>query len=465
MTTTRRIDDALSIREGHLFIEGCDTVDLAERFGTPLYVVSEDQLRRNIRRWQAAFSAAWPEGPVNLLPSIKANSCLALRQIASQEGAGCDTFGKAELYAALQGRVPPQKISVNGTAKDRELIHQAIDAGARITLDNPAELSVIQEEAARLGKTARIRFRLRPHIAALSMPSDFVEDETPISTVLFVYKPGIPFQQALELGKRALTLPNVDLVGLHLHIGNQSHRLEVWQEVVRTYVAMVAACRDAWGGWQPRELDLGGGFPPPRNPMGERLPRVREARAGVPPPGCAEYAEAIMATLREELARNDLRADGLTIEIEPGRAIYSDAGIHLTRVLGQKDETEPVAYRWIETDTSEIFLMDINVEHCRFPHVVASKAGAPPAQRADLVGLSCGFDQLVEQAELPEVEPGDIIAFLNTGAYEEALASNFNALPRPATLLVNGTAAEVIRRGETIQDVFSRDVIPPRLLV
>jgi len=109
------IDECLSIRDGHLWMEGCDAVELAQTFGTPIHVISEDHLRRNVRRTTAAFRAAWPEGDVLLLPSIKANYTLALRHILTQEGTGCDTFGPGELEAALRTGAPPEAISVNGS--------------------------------------------------------------------------------------------------------------------------------------------------------------------------------------------------------------------------------------------------------------------------------------------------------------------------------------------------------------
>src|SRR5215210_3156572 len=135
-----RIDECLSVRDGHLFMEDCDTIGLVERFGSPMYVVSEDQLRRNARRFARAFGDRWPEGDVNVLPSIKANFSLALRRILTQEGMGCDTFGAGELSAALRSEVAPELISVNGSVKDQELIDRAVEAGARITLDSAAEL-------------------------------------------------------------------------------------------------------------------------------------------------------------------------------------------------------------------------------------------------------------------------------------------------------------------------------------
>ena len=123
------IDECLSIRDGHLWVEGCDAVELARTFGTPIHVLSEDHLRRNVRRTVAAFRAAWPEGDVLLLPSIKANFTLAVRRILTDEGTGCDTFGPGELEAALRTGVPPETISVNGSVKSADLIERAVASG------------------------------------------------------------------------------------------------------------------------------------------------------------------------------------------------------------------------------------------------------------------------------------------------------------------------------------------------
>ena len=143
--------------------------------------------------------------------------------------------------------------------------------------------------------------------------------------------------------------------------------------------------------------------------------------------------------------------------------MYSDAGIHLATVRNIKRQSRPVAQRWIEVDTSEAFLPDVIVEHTRFGHVIANKADSVATDAADIVGKSCGFDLLSESAAIPEVDVGDVIAFLDTGAYQDAVSNNFNAMPRPATVLVNGSHAEVIKRAETVADVFSRDEIPQRL--
>jgi diaminopimelate decarboxylase len=459
----KRPSPCLSIRGGHLFLEECDTVDLAVQFGTPLFAISEQQLRDNVRGWQRALGDAWPEGGINVLPSIKANTCLALRHILTQEGAGCDTFGPGELTAALRCGVAPELISVNGSAKNRALLRQAIASGARITLDHKAELPIIRSEAARLNTTAHIRLRLRLRSPDLGQPSDLAPHLS-ASEVLRIYKPGIAFEQAVPLGRSALAMPEIDLAGLHIHIARNSSHLDYWERAIQNFVHMVADLHREWDGWLPRELDLGGGYSYPYDPAGRGDTRVAEQITADELPGIDDYTGALTGSVRNAFINHGLSTNGMTLEIEPGRAMYGNTGIHLTRVCDIKTESEPKPWRWVETDTSEIFLSGIGLEHADFPVIVANKADSTPSEQADIVGISCNFDLLVSQVILPPVASNDVIAFLNTGAYEEVNGSNFNLLARPATVLVNGNSAEVIRRRETIDEILARDVIPARFV-
>jgi catechol 2,3-dioxygenase-like lactoylglutathione lyase family enzyme len=152
------------------------------------------------------------------------------------------------------------------------------------------------------------------------------------------------------------------------------------------------------------------------------------------------------------------------LELEPGRALYADAGIHLATVRNVKRQTEPEELVWVETDTSDSYLPDVNLELNRWTCLPVSGPLEPPVFRGDVTGRTCALDVLVSDAALPSVETGDVLAFLDTGAYQDSTASNFNALGRPGTVLVGGADAELIRRHETLEDVFSRDLIPERLL-
>ncbi len=458
----RRIDRALSVRDGHLFIEEVACDELARRFGTPIYVVSEDQLRRNARSFHSAFAGRWSEGSVRVLPSLKANYALALRHVLTQEGMGCDTFGPSELTAALGAGVPPAMISVNGTGKSASLIDDAVAAGARITIDAARELPLVEGAARRLGTRATVRIRLRPELSDLTEPTDFDPDGMPTSELTRSYKAGVPTDDVVELGRRAIMSDALDLSGVHVHLPRHRAETGMYRTMIRALVDLVAQLSRDWGGWVPREIDIGGGFAVPRDPTGRLLPRLAD-RSPAPAPTIDEYAEVITTTLRHELGRQGMPADGLTLELEPGRGLYADAGIHLAKVVNTKRETRPVPWRWVETDTTEMFLPDSLIEHNRWTVLLASRANDPPIGPADVVGISCGFDLMVPSVPLPEVHDGETLAFLDTGAYQDASATNFNALPRPATVLVHGAECEIIKRAENVNDVFSRDVVPTRL--
>jgi diaminopimelate decarboxylase len=452
-------DECLSIRDGRLLVEDLELTELAERFGTPLYVVSEDQLRRNVGSFTSAFTKHWPEGEVLVMPSIKANLSLALRHVLTEEGAGCDAFGAGELEAALRTGVDPARISLNGSTKDARLIERAVASGARITLDSLTELDLVRRVARELGVRAEIRFRVRPWLM-LDEVSDFHSDPVAIRIATQQYKPGIPTEQLLGLDRAVIEAPELNLRGLMAHIGRQGTDPRIWSELARWMADLTGRLGEAWGGWRPREIDLGGGFPVPRDPFGGAARRDADA---VAVPTLDDYAAAIGTGLREALAKAGVDGRGLRLEIEPGRGLYGNAGLHLTRVLHVKRQAEPIPYTWVETDTSEIFLADVVFERNRWNAIITGRADEGPTQVADIVGMSCNLDVIVPEAELPPVEAGDVIAFLDTGAYQDANASNFNAIPRPGTLLVHGDEAEMIKRAETTADVFARDLVPQRL--
>jgi len=245
MAVQTRLDECLSIREGRLFVEDCDANELARRFGTPIHVISEDQLRRNARRYRSEFEQRWTDGTVLVLASIKANFALATRLILSQEGLGCDCFGPGELHAALEGGVPPARISVNGSIKDAALIAAAVKSGARITLDSVAELDLVRAAAAASGRRASVRVRIRPDFSALTHATDWYEDGTSIAEAARLYKAGVPTEDALELGLRAKGMPEIDLTGIHAHIGRHTNSTAQWPPIIDAYVALLATLREA----------------------------------------------------------------------------------------------------------------------------------------------------------------------------------------------------------------------------
>jgi len=449
--------NTLSIKGGQLYIEDCSTVELAEKYGTPLFVLSEQHLRQNLRKYQRAFEAHWPEGRVRIMPAIKANPTIAVRKILTEEGAGCDVFGPGELECALRGGVPPEMISVNGSIKDRSIIKNAIELGARIVLDSPKELEICNQVGEELNKTARVMLRLKPYLHDLDEKSDFLPQQE-IRELTQTIKYGIPTSEVLPMGPRAIELPYVEPVGVHIHMGRHSKKLAVWAKLIESYVELITQLSDRMGGWIPQDVDFGGGFAAPLDQ------ETRVAVTDYPTPSLEDYARTVTTSFRNAMQQHGLSTDGITIEVEPGRGLHNETMLHLTRVHNIKQETTHINHRWAEVDTSEVFLGIMGVNPTPpFDYIVANKAWRPRDCYFDIVGITCNAEWLYQQVPVPELEEGDIIAMLNTGAYIEPMAANFNALPRPGMVLVNGDQADLIKRHETLDDVFARHQLPERL--
>jgi diaminopimelate decarboxylase len=158
------------------------------------------------------------------------------------------------------------------------------------------------------------------------------------------------------------------------------------------------------------------------------------------------------------LIESEVNPEGITLQVEPGRSLFADAGVHLAKVCHIKSQRAPIEHTWIEVDTTEMFLPDLFVERARFMPIFASQAAMTPDRTAHIVGVSCGYDLLAQSVRAPLVSIGDVVAFLDTGAYQDAAASNFNALPRPATVLVRGDRSRLVKRRESISDIFARDI-------
>lgn len=497
MSSHSVIDSCLSTRGGHLFIDDCDTVELVEKYGSPLFVFSERQLRENVRQFREAFARHWPEGRLEVLPAIKANWIIALRKILSEEGAGADVYSYGELRAALEGDVEPEMISVNGGGKQEDLIEKCIQHGVRITVEDLDEPELIDRVAARLGKKAKIRFRVKPDFPELYKPTDFAPEKVSIDIGIQVYKSGIPAQYLPELGRKVLQMPNLELTGLHFHGGRHHASLWYWRGLMKGYARLIASLIEAWGDWRPREIDIGGGFAIYRDPhnklglrkdavetwlswplfqllrlvsptlryriMGKILHSFTKKANEEMAPSVEEYADAAAGTLYHELKRLKVDISGVTLQIEPGRCLFGNTGIHLARVKKYKQQTSPMPWSWVLTDTTYFFLTGGMYEY-QFNHFLfANRTDDRADNFADIVGHSCYGDRILPQVYVPQVKEGDIFAMLDMGAYQEVSASNFNALPRPASLLVNGSKVDLIRRAETLDDVFNRDVIPERL--
>jgi diaminopimelate decarboxylase len=499
MGEVRIIDDCLSTKDGHLFMDGIDTVDIAREFGTPVFVVSEEGLRRNIRRFQKGFAQGWADGPVKVMPAAKACWISAIQRIIASEGCGCDIYSAGELAVALDAGFDPQYISVNGVPKERDHIFNAIKAGARITIDGVEEIEMVEQAAKELNTTARIRLRLKPILSGFTEHSDFVPTG-PLSTdlVALAYKGGLPRDAIISIGRRALASKHIEVTGFHQHHGRHRPSTRYWEEQMKSYALEMGIVSKALGGYQPREIDIGGGFACPRDPFGSeikysepyeylalygisralaRFPRLRywllskivdkfilfdPTRQMAPT--IEEYAAACTGTLMKELPGQGIGTNGVMLQLEPGRSLHGDTGIHLTKVRSIKRMHAPIKWNHAALDTTEFWFTGGRYEHHVYDYLFANKTDTPLEDKMDVVGRSCYGDRLFPAILVPDdLQPGDIMAILDVGAYQEVSMSNFNAMPRPATLLVSKENISVIRLAETQEDVFRRDLIPDHL--
>jgi diaminopimelate decarboxylase len=500
MTELTRLDDCLSTRDGRLFVEECDTVDLVHQFGSPLFVISENQIRRNTRRFQEAFQRGWPAGPVKVLPAAKANWLPAVQRILADECCGCDIYSPGELTVALNAGFEPGFISANGVPKDETLIRTSFQEGVRITIDSVEEVDVIENAADDLDQIARVRLRLKPVLSGLVDHSEFVsEGLVPTDVATTVYKGGLTFDDIMEIGPRILEMKNVELVGLHQHFGRHRPSTRYWKELMKAFAKEAGRVCQALGGFQLQEIDIGGGFAVPRDPfnavtdyteplqlaafhalskglkvlnadmrrnvMSKILNMIVKKPKKTLAPSIEDYAEVCTLTLRQELPKNGIDIDGLMLQLEPGRAIHGNAGIHLATVKNIKRVRDPFRWNLIIIDSTEFWFTGGRFEHNLHDYLFANKTDAPMIDKADIVGRSCFGDRLMPTVPVPDVEVGDILALLDTGAYQEVSMSNFNAIPMPATVLVTGDRPAIVRRRETEADLFRRDVIPDHLKV
>ena len=425
--------------------------DIAREFGTPLFAFSGDLIRERVAAFRSAFGSEWPR--FELMPSLKACPILGVRALLSELECGCDVFGPGEFEGALRSNVPPSRISLNGSIKDEAIISKAISLGVRIVIDSPREASLINDVAASLSLTALVMLRLKPELGELRATSDFAPDLL-VSELSQRIKYGIPNSELAEIVDVWSSYAHLRLVGFHSHIGRHSKRLEVWGAWAAAVASKVVQLEPLITDLDHPVINIGGGFASDLDADLDVVDRSGET------PSLPEFAAVICDALRHELANSATPWSDWTLEIEPGRGLHSDAGIHLTTVRNLKYEKVGQPRRWAEVDTSEVFLDLHGVpDECPLQFRSTSSSRSSNHYVYDVVGLTCNAEMLSLDAELPELSIGDVLAIYPTGAYLEPMAANFNALPRPGSVLLDQGSVRLIKRHETVDDVFARDII------
>jgi diaminopimelate decarboxylase len=413
-SVTNLLPDNASISSGTLVLGGVPAPELAERFGTPLVVYDEATLRAQARAYLAAAPGALVVYGTKAFPSV------AVLQLLAEEGLGADVSTVGELSFARAAGIPGEKLVVHGNNKEDELLRRSAELGALVVLDSLDEL----DRACTAGVT-RFLVRVTPGIEA--------DTHEAIRTAHHGSKFGLPPDDAIELLRR---LPECE--GVHVHVGSQLQHFGAALMTVDWLAAFAVRAR-AELDWTPRIVDLGGGL------------GVRH----VPDEVLFTIEEFVGGLVRElERAWQLQRLPKPQLVFEPGRSLVSRAGVTLYTVGGVKRASAATTYVTVDGGMSDN--PRPAMYNARYAALLANRADEEPTGAYAVAGKHCeSGDVLIERVELPEPRRGDILAVPVTGAYTLAMSSTYNAVPRPAAVLVNDGEARIIRRRETVDDLLA----------
>ena len=454
----------LETREGRLNISGVDSLALVREYDSPLYVFSEPRIRSNIERLNHA--AQLVNRPIRFCYASKANSNMAVLNTVRETGIDIEVNSGGELYKALRIGFRPEQIIFNGTSKSDAELDEAVSAGIySINVDSIYEIELVEKAARRTGKRANIALRLTPEIGTRS--------HLGLQTALLTSKFGISYSEVLEAFRRALENPHlVNVVGIHIHVGSQTPDVEPFAEAFKTmWEHLVTLHRET--GHTLEHINLGGGIPVNYlrdRSMADELPEHERDMLGAD----LEPVDVLKAALN--IARESARAAGaehlldrVTILLEPGRSIIADAGLVLTTVrnIKRRPETNDV---WLLTDAGYNLLLSMNNYKWYYHLVSASRAADTPDENYKVAGPLCDsgdvYFDIEREGRLPDyrclpahVQPGEVLALLNSGAYSLAQMFHYNGRPLPAAVMVReGGEVDLIRRRDRYEDLVTHDV-------
>ena len=420
---------------GHLIIGGCDTVELASQFGTPLYIFDEVTLRGRCRSFMEEFKTRYSNTTVAYASKAYVNTALA--EIFAAEGLGLDVVSGGELAVAQAVNFPKERVYFHGNNKLEDELEQSVEWGiGRIVVDSFYELALLDEVAARTRGSQEILLRVSPSID----PHTHAKTTTGVLDSKFGFS--IETGDAAEAVRRAIAAPHLDLKGLHFHLGSPIFELEPYRSAVEVVLGFAAGLREE--GLNLQEFSPGGGF---------AIAYTKDQA----PPHVGDYAEAIVGTMVKECQRLGMELPHLVVE--PGRAIVGPAGVALYRVGAVKDI--PGVRRYVSVDGGMGDNIRPALYDAAYEAVIANRMNDRSTEVATIAGKYCeSGDILVKDVLLPPIDRGgnDLIAIPASGAYCISMASNYNLNPKPPIVLVNKGEARVIRRRETYQDQMLLDV-------
>ncbi len=430
------VSDCISINDkGHLTVGGCDTVELAGQYGTPAYVYDENEIRNNLREFKKSIDENYGGNGLVVYAS-KAFCCKEMCRICAQEGTGIDVVSGGELYTALSVGFPAENIVFHGNNKTFAELEAAVENNVgRIIVDNIYELNMLNRIAEKHGKIAGIMFRIKPGVDAHT--HDFIKTGQIDSKFGFALETG----EAMEAVKATVGMANVKLRGLHCHIGSQIFDVDPFELAAEVMLNLYKQVKDEIG-IEFEELNLGGGF------------GIKYLESDCPKP-YGEYMKNVSRIVHEHSEKLGLKTP--FIIIEPGRSVVGAAGITLYTVGAVKDI--PNIRTYVSVDGGMSDNPRYALYRAEYEIVCANKANQERTQTVTVAGKCCESGDLIQEGtKLQQVEPGDILAVLSTGAYNYSMASNYNRIPRLPVIMAKDGESRIIVKRETYEQVAECDV-------
>lgn len=421
------------IKDGTLYFDGCDTTELAKKYGTPLYVISAKMIKDKFAQLQEEFISKYPKARVAY--ACKAFCTKEMLRLCAQEGVSIDVVSGGELYTAMAVDFPPERIEFNGNNKLRSELEMAIDYGiGRIIVDGIGELELIEDICKEKNKKVNILYRITPGIKADS--HDYIITGKKDS------KFGMP-QDEEELYKeikKAIDSQYVNFLGLHFHIGSQLFDKDPYVQAVKVALGHVKNIKDRYG-YAMQELNLGGGF-------GARYTDEQTRPYSY-------YLDPMVKEVRDFGEKENMELPSLVIE--PGRSIVAEAGISLYTVGRIKDI--PGVRKYVSVDGGMTDNIRPALYQAQYTGVLANRAGEEKTETVTFCGKCCeSGDILIKDIKTAAPKTGDILAIFTTGAYGYSMASNYNKNPKPAVVMTDQGKEKVIVKRQSYEEIIEDEI-------
>ncbi|WP_442601162.1 diaminopimelate decarboxylase [Paenibacillus sp. KN14-4R] len=425
--------------QGHLEVGGVDATELAAKFGTPLYVMDEALIRQRCQEFTQAFRTSGLKFQVAY--ASKAFCTMAMCRLIHEEGLSLDVVSDGELYTALQAGFPVDRIHFHGNNKTPQEIEMAIDAKIGcFVVDNFVELHVLNAIAMEKGQVVNVLLRLTPGVEAHT--HEYITTGQIDSKFGFDLGNGAAAQAVEE----AASLPNIELLGVHSHIGSQIFEIDGFQVAIDKVTGFAAEMRDRYK-VTFQVINLGGGF------------GIRYVEGDTPLPA-GQYVAAIVDSVKTNFSNYNYPFP--EIWIEPGRSIVGDSGTTLYTVGTFKDI--PGVRKYVAVDGGMTDNPRPALYEAEYEAMLANRALESNAEVVSIAGKCCeSGDMLIWNVNLPKVESGDILAVASTGAYNYSMASNYNRIRRPAVVFVKDGHVDVVVQRETFDNIVGNDLVPQRM--